>query len=845
MKEQAPGTKSDVFVDRNRELNRVEERLRQLKSEMSGFLALIRGEAGIGKTALADRVIRGIEPSNFLVLRGRGYEEQNSPLFCWTEMMGTFLESNQFVPLKEILSTSVLNLAEWLPGLGRYVRLIRSSVKDFRELTSVDKYSVTNTFQVFNSYWIVLTKLCEKKPVVLFIDDLQWLDHSSLELLGFLSRKVCTKPIVILACYRSAYVTNEKEVAAKDFLDQLLNDESVKSVIIDLDKVPFNDYGQLITAFIGKNTLSAEDIRLLYEHTEGNPFFLRSILSLLKQNGDLQVRDRVCFLTVSLTATQIPTSIAQVVMTRLDRLYRDMPSAKEILNYAAVLGYRFDTIRLRDLLDKDLASLVVDLGQIESAYALIRSLEQKARYEFDHRTTQEVIYGNLGKVVSEFHKQIATFLESKLDEYKDPFSIAYHYEKAGLVEKALPYLRKCASEASSTYAFSDAARYYEKFLRLASGQSVSSDSVIQVKIQLANSLLDSNQLQRCIATVHRLLEEDHKISTSAKAQALYVLGRAYRMQGLGDSAKKCVGALEESYSLASRLHDHKTVGEILSMLATAYDHFAVYDKVLSTFRNSQKAFNLKKDKIGLARLQRKSGIIYDSRRAIRFMEDALKTFREHGMRIEMARCLNNIGMESFYVGLLDDAEKNLMEAHSIYRSLDFYETDITTNNIGLVMLARSDYDAALDQFEKSREQASESFNEIFAAMNMATALRLKGERQTAREILEDLRQQVIAYREPVLQDYYGFNYGSLQVELRQYAEAIRNLTMFPLNTYKGDQALAEAKRCDALAKAYSGLADLTKAKRYEHRALRLFRTTRPQKWFYQLPYYPCDIHVLD
>jgi predicted ATPase len=833
-----------VLVNRTRELQFVKDKLAQVPVKPHGFLVLNRGEAGIGKTALAEQIIKNAK-SDFLVLRGRGYEEQNSPLFCFTELMGSFLESHKFLVLKETLAVSVLNLAEWFPGIGDYVRLIRRSVRDFQRLASVDKYSVTNTYQVFNSYWAVLAKLSESKPVLLFIDDLQWLDQTSLELFGFLSRKAHTKPIAILACYRSAYVTNEKEAVAKDFLDRLLKEEAAKSFIIDLDKVHFEDYDQLVMVFIGKNTLSADDIKLLYEHTEGNPFFLRSLLSLLKQNGDLQVRNGICSPAMKLTAARIPASIADVVKTRLDRLYRDMPSAKEILSYAAVLGYRFDTIRLRDILRKDLASLLVDLGQIEDAYALIRSLEQKAKYEFDHRTTQEVIYDNLGRIVLEFHRQIAEFLESRADEYRDPYSVAYHYEKADLIEKALPYVRECATEASRAYAFSEACKYHEKFLSLALGRSVSTDVITQVRMDLAHSLLDSNQLQRCIAHVHRLLEEDAGISPATKAEALYVLGRAYRMQGLGEAGEKCIRALQDSYCIAKKLREHRMAGEVLSMLATAYDHFAVYNKVLIAFKESQKAYNLAKDAVGLAKLQRKSGIIYDSRRAIRFMQDALRTFRERGMRIEAARCLNNIGMENFYIGLLNEAEKSLREAHSIYRSLDFYEVDITTNNIGLLKLVQGDYDTALIQFEDSREQASEPFNEIFATMNMATALRMKGETQSAKQILGDIRQQVMAYREPVLQDYYGLNYGSILLDLGEYLEAVRNLTLFPVNTYKGDRALAEAKRCAALAKAYQGIGDSTKAKRYERRASTLFRTVRPQKWFYQLPYYPCDIHVLD
>ncbi len=834
-----------MFVDRTEELRFLKDKLAKFTHESAGLFILVRGEAGIGKTSLVEQTLRELTALNWIALRGRGYEEQNSPLFCFTEMLGTFLESKQFFPLRELLATSVLNLAEWLPGLGGYVRLIRRSAKDFHELTSVDKYSVTNTFQVFNSYWTVLARLCGNKPVILFIDDLQWLDQTSLELFGFLARKLPNKPIAMLACYRSAYVTNEKEAAARNFLEKLIQEIEAKPFIVEMAQVPFEDYGPLITAFIGNNTLSIDDIKLLYQHTEGNPFFLRSLLFLLKQNGDLRIKDGICSTAVELTTTQIPASMAHVVKTRLERIYRDIPSAKEILNYAAVLGYRFDTIRLRDLLSKDLASLIVDLGQIEEAYALIHSLEHKAKYEFDHRTTQEVIYDNLGAIVTEFHRHIAEFLESRVEEYSDLFSIAYHFEKAGLVGKALPYLNKCAIEASRQYAFSEACNYYEKILALASGQTAFAEMILQVRIDLAKSLFDSNQVQRCIAYIHRLLEEDSRLSSANRATALYVLGQAYRMQGLGEAGEKCIRALEESYQLARKLSNHKMAGEVLSMLTTAYDHFAVYDKVLATFKSSQKAFNLAKDDLGLARLQRKSGIIYDSRRAILFLQDAIRTFRDRGMRIETARCLNNIGMENFYIGRLNAAEEALKEAHSIYNSLDFYEIDITTNNTGLIALARDDYGAALRQFEKARESASETYNEIFATMNMATALRMKGESQTAKELLEDIWEPALAYREPVLQDYYGYNRGLLLIEIGQHEEAVRSLTMFPLNTYRNDRALAEAKRCTALAKAYEGLGKSRKARDYERRASSLFHTSRPQKWFYQLPYYACDIHVLD
>ena len=282
-------------------------------------------------------------------------------------------------------------------------------------------------------------------------------------------------------------------------------------------------------------------------------------------------------------------------------------------------------------------------------------------------------------------------------------------------------------------------------------------------------------------------------------------------------------------------------------VAELYDHFGRFDQSVKAFEKSQIYYNLANDYSGLAKLQRKSGMIFESRRAIGFMKNALLTFEKYSMKIEKARCLNNIGAECFYVADFANAEEHLLKSLEVFRVLESPEIDIPLNNLALVFQQKKDYPKTLQLLDDARNNVSEPFNEIFISMNMANVYRKIGIPERSKQIIVHLEPLVTSYHEPVMNDYYGFNRSMVHLDLNEIDEAEKWLARFEPNDYKRDGELVIAKRYRALSEIMEKRSSVNNDDIGELRckSLELFRTARPQKWFYELDYYPCDIHLWD
>ncbi|MGI0094016.1 MAG: tetratricopeptide repeat protein, partial [Nitrosotalea sp.] len=335
------------------------------------------------------------------------------------------------------------------------------------------------------------------------------------------------------------------------------------------------------------------------------------------------------------------------------------------------------------------------------------------------------------------------------------------------------------------------------------------------------------------------------LSEIQEAETNLLLGRCWRYEGTGDAGKKAVLSLEESLRIYEKLGNINKLGEVYSFLATVYDHFGHGEKAADAFGKSQINFNLANDSIGLAKLQRKSGIIYESRRAIEFMKNALDAFERYSMKIEKARCLNNMGAESFYIAKFDDAEKYLGSSLEIFRNLDSPEVDIPLNNLGLVYQQRGDYTKALQFFEDANANVSELFNEVFVNMNIANVLKQTGKLERARKVIVHLEPLILSYPEGLMNDYYGLNRASTHYELDELDEAQTWLEKFKPHSYKHDDELILAKRFLLLSKILDKKGHIKGSVEAAKKSSEIFKTERPQKWFYKLDYYPCDIHLWD
>jgi tetratricopeptide (TPR) repeat protein len=537
----------------------------------------------------------------------------------------------------------------------------------------------------------------------------------------------------------------------------------------------------------------------------------------------------------------VPQNLSETLNKRLRKIYSDISDSREVLSYASVIGYQFDVELLSSFLNKDKLKVYHVLQDVEERYGVVRQVANTTTFVFDHRNTQEVIYASLGQLAIDCHKKIAEFLENQHAD--NPFLVSFHYYRAKEWDAALQWLHRSAKTASESYFFSDAVKQYEQCFKLIQQKDIKmpeSDLAI-LKLGYARSLLGSSCTSSCITNLNSLLAEN--LSEDQRVEALLLLGRCYRFEGSGDSGTKAIKSLEESLKIYEKINRYDRLAEVNSYLATVYDHFGLREKGIKCFEKSQICYNLTNDNIGIARLQRKSGIIYESRRAIDFMKNALDTFEKYSMKIEKARCLNNIGAESFYIGEFVMAEQYLASSIELFRTLDSPEVDIPLNNIGLVYQNKKEFAKALQFFEDANSNASEAFNEIFIKMNMANVFRQTGDLERAKQTIIHLEPLVVSYPENVLNDYYGYNRSRLHFDLEEFDQAEEWLLKFPANNYKEDNELVMAKRLSLLALIYE-----KKRKPYEEarqKSLEFFKTARPQKWFYELDYYPCDIHIWD
>lgn len=832
-------TSQKFFIDREQDLKKLDSILGRVDDQKQSRFVFISGQAGIGKTSLVRHFLSSLDHDKTTVLVAKGYEEQDSPLFCFVEMIKGFISEHKTITKGELFD-SILNLAKLVPLLEPYVDPAQQIVKTVRGLTAVDRYSLNNNHYVFSNYLSILQKISNKKLLILFIDDVQWLDKTSFELLGYLLRRLEGR-IMVIVSRRSDFVAMEKERESSLFFENLLEVSPHKSIAIDLEPIPESFYPKFIEGYLGPHKFDKNSIHLLHKRTDGNPFFLKSIMGMLKESEAVSVDREGFFLLPENIYDEVPRNLSETLNKRLRRVYSDIPTSREILSYASVIGHQFDVELLAGFLDRDKLEIYHILQDVEERYGIVRQVENTTTFVFDHRNTQETICAGLGQLAIDFHKRIAKFLEDSRPE--NPFLISFHYYGAKEWEDALRWLQLSAKAASESYFFADAVKQYEHCFKIMQQKDikVSEPELNTLELGYARSLLGNNFTSACIKNLNMLLAKTP--SDGQRAEALLLLGRCYRFEGSGNAGKIAIDALEESLKIYEKESNYDRLAEVNSYLATIYDHFGFHEKGVKCFEKSQIWHNMAKDNVGIARLQRKSGIVYESRRAIEFMKNALDTFEKYSMKIEKARCLNNIGAESFYIGDFSQAEKNLTSSIELFRKLDSPEVDIPLNNMGLVYQQRKDLEKALQFFEDANSNVSEQFNEVFIKMNLANVFLQSGNLEKARQMILHLEPLVVSYHENVLNDYYGYNRSRLHLELAEYDKAEEWLLKFPANHYKEDDELVMAKRLKMLSVIHeknSKPADEEKKKSTE-----LFSTARPQKWFYQLDYYPCDIHIWD
>ena len=445
-----------------------------------GSLILLQGDAGVGKTRLAEEALAMARRLGCQTLVGRCYEQQGTPaLIAYTEVLE---EASRLMPasaFRQAIIASAPELAKLMPELHRLFPDMAPPLQLPPELRQ--RY-------LFTSVREFLTRCSRFMPLAIFIDDLQWADESTLQLTQHLAQKLASLPIVIIAAYREVEASPVAESksgvhrlldrvrgqprdvftpqAVKAALDQLVAQRHARAIV--LRQFTHADV-QNALASLGKPHPPARLVTTFADRTGGNPFFVVELFRHLKDEGRLFGPRHEWVRDLDLNDVELPDTVRVVLERRMTRVSSDTYT---LLCAAAVLGHRFEPDLLEEVAEVDGARLTEALHEAERARILTGpSGRRDISWRFTHPLTCQMLTTAIPQRQRQrLHLRVADAMTRLGHESRAHMSgIAHHLYWAGRLAdpaRTARALITAGDAAYAMYASEDAVQHYRRALEV-------------------------------------------------------------------------------------------------------------------------------------------------------------------------------------------------------------------------------------------------------------------------------------------------------------------------------------------------------------------------------------------
>ncbi len=305
---------------------------------------------------------------------------------------------------------------------------------------------------IIESYVHILKERSHKQPLLLVVEDLQWADPSSLDILCEVVAAVADHRILALFTCRPDFDSPWKNMPeVKHISLQRLNPQQVRTICLRVAH--------------GK-ALPEEVIEQIISRTDGVPLFVEELTKMVMESGMLKELGDSFALSGPLPSLAIPTTLQDSLMARLDRLH----AVKEIAQVGSVMGREFIFDLMRHVYPLENSLLRVSLAQLVDAELLFQTTgDSDATYTFKHALVQEAAYQSLVKSRRQhYHRIIAQALEEHFPHTAatDMEVLAHHYTEANLPWQAVPYLLKAGASAANRSAHSEAITHLNRAIEL-------------------------------------------------------------------------------------------------------------------------------------------------------------------------------------------------------------------------------------------------------------------------------------------------------------------------------------------------------------------------------------------
>jgi len=442
------------LVGREQEVGLLLGRWEQARDGL-GQVVLLAGEAGIGKSRLVEVLKEHVT---------------KAPHARWECRCSPYYQDSALYPVIDLFQRALRLSREESPeeklekierGLAEYSLATHQAVSLWASLLSVplsDRYpplTVTPQRQrqkTLEAILALLLALASRQPLLLIVEDLHWVDPSTLELLTLILDQVPTSSIMVLFTFRP------------DFHPPWGQRAHVTPLTVA--RLTRKQTELLVARVATAKALPAVVLEQIAAKTDGVPLFVEELTKMVLESGLVRERDGRYELMGPLPALAIPATLQDSLMARLDRL----ATVKDVAQLSATLGRSFSYELLRAVSPMEEPTLQETLRRLVEAELLYqRGIPPQATYIFKHALIQEAAYQSLLKSRrQQFHQRIAQVLLEQFPETPEtqPELLAHHYTEAGLVEHAIRYWERAGERAFKRGANAEAIAHLSKGLAM-------------------------------------------------------------------------------------------------------------------------------------------------------------------------------------------------------------------------------------------------------------------------------------------------------------------------------------------------------------------------------------------
>ncbi|MCB0033604.1 MAG: AAA family ATPase, partial [Anaerolineales bacterium] len=608
------------LVGREPELQQMHTLYQQIGAD--GRVLVVTGEAGIGKTMLAEHFVAQLPHA--LCLTARCYQGENRLAYA------PFVQI-----LREVLRLSdgadrLQNIDPlWLVEGGRLLPEFAARFTTEPIAPPPDWPGAASRF--FEGLSQILDALLVgDQPGILWIDDVQWADTASLELLTFLTHRWRGRPYLLFLCWR------EGEYATDERLHQLLAAVRREQIglSLTLNRLPREAVSQLVQAT--GSQWSDELANRFFQETEGLPLLIAAYLQAKPPAAVEQ-------------DWALPHTVRDLFQSRL---LQASETGRQLLQTGAVIGraFVFDTLQAVSGRSED-----ETLNGLEEllAHGLLTEQLPEAAYDFSHHKMREFVYEQMSLVRRRLlHRRVAQQLNGQAAARLDALAsqIATHYQLAGLDSEAAGFYQRAGDYARALFAHDDALAHYQSALALGHSEAAQLHEAaadVQIRLGKYNAALTSYERAAASGDESTISRLEHKIG-----QVYYRLGEWNLAERYFERAKQLMKG-DHSAQLAKLYIDWSTTAYRAGDIAHAAQLAEMAQQTAVEPRAQAQTYNM----LGiLARHQD------ELEKAQLYFEQSLALARRHTFLAAQISALNNLALVETGRSHFEEAQQLLQTA---------------------------------------------------------------------------------------------------------------------------------------------------------------------------------------